>query len=890
MSSPPCLVDAGDFRTLSRSGPSQTRLKRLRSKTNVQDEERQGPAERTPYLEAQRELMCGVHALNHAVGFPQVCSQDLDEAVDVAVAEAHACAAEVGEKCEEAGWMHIEKGRYYSEQAMAGALNKHGVWKLDQTPLKLQEHGVATLWQSDVVGAIVHLPGHWVALRREGDAVWWLDSLRPGPDFLGTNVVSQCLQARLRNIDSIFVIREKSDADHQEIQRAEEIAAEVKRATAAATKAETERLRDEEQKRAAAAAAEAEAARLRDEELKHREAEAQQEAEPEIKLAAAAVATAEAARLRAEAEAQFQTQEAEAAAHKRTAVAAKSAEGDVARRRFVARAQTAEQERFMLENDGVFRVTEHAKELLNIYLRCGPDRVAQCKKFLAELPLFSVDTSLADIASEFDTAVRILTEDHVNSAATLQVRTRVADTATYPLLVLMEATAQAEAIPSVFYVDQLHTLLHSLLHSSLHVRLGRWKSKSRHWSVGTANVGEGKSPSMKGLVDAVVEVLQRHASLADGTVQDRFHLKQSGTTADALAKMRQCNARLLVYCSDAGRCLCPTAKHGGATDPHKFMDLEFFLDATHGDEVSHSNKVDRERILKVRVGNPQGPVLTQPGLHMEPTNVHIMFMQQDVFFTNWWAQLTAKKPVGLGQRCLFAFGGDMDPAPRGLTQFREEVTVPVVAALLERVLRRVGPKTTVAEELSFKISEQQASVLTELEAITKVHARRAELDDALPAAMPKSSYWLGTGVLSNHIVSQLWRSAVLETEPPRLDMEVTDETFGTSVIFVYRRYHGPERLSYDRARASVDRPRRATQAERRRHDLARDACAARLARSSDHGGHCVRAGLGVEARTGIDRREARRGSSPASGPLVRALGRRWRRPFVRGWPRQNVLA
>ena len=309
-----------------------------------------------------------------------------------------------------------------------------------------------------------------------------MDSLRPGPDFLGTNVASHRLQARLQNLDSIFVMREKSDADHQEIQRAEEIAAEVKRAAAAAKEAETERLRDEEQKRAAAGAAEAEAATLRGEEQKHREAEAQQNAETKMKLAAAAVATAEAARLRAEVEAQRQAHEAEASAHKRAAVAAKSAEEEDARRRFVAGAPTAQQERFMPENDGVFRVTEHAKELVKIYLRGGLDRVAQCKKFLADLPLFSVDTSLADIASEFDTAVRILTSDHVNSAAALQVRTRVADTATYPLLVLLEATALAEAIPSVFFVDQLHTLLHSLLNSSLHVRLGRWKSKSRPWS------------------------------------------------------------------------------------------------------------------------------------------------------------------------------------------------------------------------------------------------------------------------------------------------------------------------------------------------------------------------------------------------------------------------
>ena len=266
------------------------------------------------------------------------------------------------------------KGGYYSEQAMAAALNKHGVWKLGQTPLKLQEHGLATLWQSDVVGAIVRLPGRWAALRREGEAVWWLDSLRPGPDFLGTNAASQRLQARLHNLDSIFVMREKPGADHQEIQRAEEIAAEAKRAIAAATEAETGRFRGEEQKRAAAAAAEAEAARLRGEEQQRRVAEAQPEAETEIKLAAAAVATAEAARLRAEAEARRQAQDAEAATHTRTAVATKSAPEEVARRRLLARAQAAEEERFMPENGGGLprdRACERARQHL-FALRAWP--------------------------------------------------------------------------------------------------------------------------------------------------------------------------------------------------------------------------------------------------------------------------------------------------------------------------------------------------------------------------------------------------------------------------------------------------------------------------------------------------------------------------------------
>ena len=166
----------------------------------------------------------------------------------------------------------------------------------------------------------------------------------------------------------------------------------------------------------------------------------------------------------------------------------------------------------------------------------------------------------------------------------------------------------------------------------------------------TADVGEESSPALKAFVNAVVTALQKHANLADGATQAR--VKQSRTTADALAKMCQCNARLIVCCSDAGRCHCPTAAHGGATDTHKFVDLEFFLDVAHGYEVSHSNAVVRERILKKYRTKISGDDCLR--------NLRIMFMHQDDFLTNWWGQLTAKTLVGLGQRCLFAVCGDMD--------------------------------------------------------------------------------------------------------------------------------------------------------------------------------------------------------------------------------------
>ena len=54
--------------------------------------------------------------------------------------------------------------------------------------------------------------------------------------------------------------------------------------------------------------------------------------------------------------------------------------------------------------------------------------------------------------------------------------------------------------------------------------------------------------------------------------------------------------------------------------------------------------------------------------------------------------------------------------------------------------------------------------------------------------MPKSLNWLVLGELSNDMVSKRWRSPVLETQQPDLEMEVKEETFVTCVIFVYRRY------------------------------------------------------------------------------------------------------
>ena len=255
------------------------------------------------------------------------------------------------------------------------------------------------------------------------------------------------------------------------------------------------------------------------------------------------------------------------------------------------------------------------------------------------------------------------------------------------------------------------------------MKLGRWKSKSRHWWVGTATVGEGKSVAMKALADDMVAVLTEHSQFAYGSVDDRWHYQQSGTTAGAVDKLRTCNAYLCVYCPDAGRCLCVPAASGGSTDPHKFIDLEFFLDAAHGDEFNHSNKLDRQRVLQKPKQKPQAPVQPQPKLHLDPTNVTILFLQQDSYFQKYWARIARDHPVGIPQRCLFAFGGYTDPAPQKWNDFFESVTRPIVKDLFTQVVRRVGPRVMGADTPVFATTASQQKVVSRLEQIGKLYQK-----------------------------------------------------------------------------------------------------------------------------------------------------------------------
>ena len=428
-------------------------------------------------------------------------------------------------------------------------------------------------------------------------------------------------------------------------------------------------------------------------------------------------------------------------------------------------------------------VQQHVDDLLAEY-RAG----RSCEAFLAKLPTFVAPGPLESLDSEFDTATRMLLLDRVTSAAALQVRPYIADTMVYPLYILLRATAVSQSMPPEFYIDVFHCLLHSVFNKHLHVKMGRYESKSRHWMVGTANVGEGKSPGLKVFMDAMIEVLTENVAFAVGEVDDRFHYQQSGTTPGAIEKLQTCRGYLCIYCPDGGRCLSPTAATTGNTDPYKHIDLEWFLDAAHGDEFNHSNMTMRAKLAKSKAKNPGAAVGGDTGMHIDPTNVHVLLLQQDVVFASYWAQLTSRKPVGLAQRCLFSFGGDADPAPIDLKAMLLTITKPFVKKIFCMVVRHVGPVVTQTEHPYIVTTEAQNNVVCSLESTIALHKRNPETPEAFRGALPKAMYWLGTSILHN-VFAEAAVAAVLNGSDALVRPScVSDAAFAASVRFSYRRY------------------------------------------------------------------------------------------------------
>ena len=99
------------------------------------------------------------------------------------------------------------------------------------------------------------------------------------------------------------------------------------------------------------------------------------------------------------------------------------------------------------------------------------------------------------------------------------------------------------------------------------------------------------------------------------------------------------------------------------------------------------------------------------GVTIDPTNVHVLFLQQELFFESCrWAQLAEKKPMGLAQRCLSNFGAEMTTSEPEWTGFFKQVCAPILEAFFGLFVQRLGPRATALEKLALQLSEPQRDV------------------------------------------------------------------------------------------------------------------------------------------------------------------------------------
>ena len=105
--------------------------------------------------------------------------------------------------------------------------------------------------------------------------------------------------------------------------------------------------------------------------------------------------------------------------------------------------------------------------------------------------------------------------------------------------------------------------------------------------------------------------------------------------------------------------------------------------------VAHSaSAIDRQKVLKPKTVGPKAPVPEPVGMTMKDTNVHVLFLQQELF------SLTCNKPLGLVQRFLFSFGARLNLGKQAWNRLLDAVTIPIIENLFASLVRRYGPHTT----------------------------------------------------------------------------------------------------------------------------------------------------------------------------------------------------
>ncbi len=426
-----------------------------------------------------------------------------------------------------------------------------------------------------------------------------------------------------------------------------------------------------------------------------------------------------------------------------------------------------------------------AEKLLQVWLR------GECvKNFLGSLPQYMPNASMENAISKFRSAANTLLQDSISSLAAMQTSPLVGETTCYPFSVMVMAASIASATPMALLLDTVLAVLHSLVHKHFHLNLGRWENRSRYWFVGSADTGEGKRGAMKPVIQAAQKVLRNSAGLMVGNPADDFHMQQSCTSAAAIDKLRSTDGYLLLHSDEAGQCLDLTfsGTSAGGTRKSEHVDLTMFLDAAHGDEFSHTTMLDRKKACKREPTHRSDPVCEPTPLTVA-TNMQVCWLQQELYFLQYWALAAHTKPIGLVQRCLFSFGRALPAPDPAMNTFWKDIFLPFLESIFSTTLTTFGPKASEVAEQPLSMTRSQEQLLFQLEELLKVFSSRRRLNAVAKGAMPKCLYWLGTCIRTNFLLEHCMGAYIQGLRsPPGLSLVVQDANVLSALNFLTQRY------------------------------------------------------------------------------------------------------
>lgn len=412
------------------------------------------------------------------------------------------------------------------------------------------------------------------------------------------------------------------------------------------------------------------------------------------------------------------------------------------------------------------------------------------QEFLQKLPQYVPSVAMDTCIAKFRSSVQTLLQERISSSAAMQTTPLIAETLCYPFAVMLMAASIASATPIALLLDTVLAVVHSLVNKNFHLNMGRWENKSRFWFVGTAETGEGKRGAMKPVIQCAHNVLRSNSGLMHGTSADDFHMQQSCTTAAAIDKLRHTDGYLLLHSDEAGQCLdlSFSGTSAGGTKKGEHVDLTMFLDAAHGDEFSHTTMLDRKRAARREPTHRLDPVQEPPPMTVS-TNMEVSWLQQELYFLQYWCLAAFTKPIGLVQRCLFSFGRAL-PAPEpSWNAFWRQVFLPFLESIFQFTLTTFGPKAPEATTQPLCITPEQEQLLFQMEELLKVLGSSRKIHPVAKGAMPKCLYWLGTMIRTNFLLEHSMDAYLSSSMPnaPRL-FTVQNNNFLTAINFLSQRY------------------------------------------------------------------------------------------------------